>query len=101
MLNGHVFEVHKKASKANKYKKTTQAISAYMNRMRYIIEHLKEVNFDSMVPKEPTVTGKVAELMLQQQVSLFIKRKDQYDTNKDSLYTIIWDQYSDALQAKL
>lgn len=108
-LNGNVFEVHNEASKANQYQKMTQAIAAYANRtmkngqdMRYIIENLKEVDFDSLVPVESTVaTGKVAELMLQQQVTIFMKRKDQYDTNKNSLYTIIWDQCSEALQAKL
>mmetsp|Transcript_14419 Transcript_14419/g.27117 ORF Transcript_14419/g.27117 Transcript_14419/m.27117 type:complete len:227 (-) Transcript_14419:11-691(-) len=108
-LNGNVFEVHNEASKANQYQKTTLAIAAYANRtmkngqdMRYIIENLKEVDFDSMVPVESTTaTGRVAELMLQQQVTIFMKRKDQYDTNKNSLYTIIWDQCSDALQAKL
>jgi hypothetical protein len=108
-LNGHVFEVHNEASKANQYQKTTQAIAAYANRtmkygkdMRYIIENLKDVDFKSLVPKEPTTaSGKVAELMLQQQVSIFMKRQDQYDNNKDSLYTIIWNQCSEALQAKL
>mmetsp|Transcript_13632 Transcript_13632/g.25640 ORF Transcript_13632/g.25640 Transcript_13632/m.25640 type:complete len:110 (-) Transcript_13632:1191-1520(-) len=60
-LNGNVFEVHNKASKANQYQKTTQAIAAYANRtmkygkdMRYIIENLQEINFASMVPVEPT-----------------------------------------------
>eukprot|EP00557_Chaetoceros_sp_GSL56_P004903 CAMPEP_0176494286 /NCGR_PEP_ID=MMETSP0200_2-20121128/10002_1 /TAXON_ID=947934 /ORGANISM="Chaetoceros sp., Strain GSL56" /LENGTH=147 /DNA_ID=CAMNT_0017892007 /DNA_START=488 /DNA_END=928 /DNA_ORIENTATION=+ len=101
-LNGNVFEVHNEASKANQYQKTKQAIAAYANRtmkngqdMRYIIENLKEVDFDSLVPVESTTaTGKVAELMLQQEVTIFMKRKDQYDTNKNSLYTIIWDQCS-------
>mmetsp|Transcript_14399 Transcript_14399/g.27057 ORF Transcript_14399/g.27057 Transcript_14399/m.27057 type:complete len:316 (-) Transcript_14399:8-955(-) len=70
--------------------------------MRYIIENLKEVDFTSMVPVESTTaTGRVAELMLQQQVTIYMKRIDQYDTNKHSLYTIIWEQCSEALQAKL
>jgi hypothetical protein len=108
-LNGHVYEVHNEAFKANQFQKTTRAIVAYVNRtmkhgnnMRFIIENLTDVNFDALIPTEPkTGNVKVDEMMLQQAVSLFMNGKDQYEMNKNALYTIIWEQCSEALQAKI
>lgn len=104
-----MFEIHNEASKINQFQKTSKAIAAYANHtmkhgkdMRYIIENLREVDFDTIMPEEPTgVSSKVADMMLQQKVTLFMKRMEQYDVNKDSLYSIIWNQCSEALQAKL
>jgi hypothetical protein len=63
----------------------------YGKDMRCLIEHLEDVNFKKIVPKEPEGTGKVAELMLQQQANIFMKQRALY----------YWEQFSKALQAKL
>jgi hypothetical protein len=90
-LNGHVYEVHNEVSKANQFHRMTQAITGYVNRtmkygkdMRYIMEHLEDVDFEELVPSEPEGTRRVAELMLQQQVNIFMKQKDFYENNKDA-----------------
>lgn len=108
-LNGHVYEVHNEASKANQYQRTTtKEIAAYVNRtmkygkdIRYLIEHLQEVDFDALKPTMSGSGNKVDEMILQQEVNSYIKRRDLYETNKDALYSIIWGQCSEALQAKL
>ena len=47
--------------------------------MRYIIEHMEEIDFDAMVPMASTLAkGQVAALILQQDVTSYGKRRDQY-----------------------
>jgi hypothetical protein len=71
--------------------------------IRYIIDHLTEINFDTLAPVESTVAkSKVSELILQWEVTAYIKCRDQYIAkNKDGLYSIICGQCSEVLQDKL
>lgn len=107
-LNGHVYEVHNEASKANQFQRTTKAIAAYVTRtmkqgkdIRHLIDHLADVDFNALKPVAGASSDAVDKLILQQEVNSFVKRRDLYATNKDALYSIIWGQCSEALQAKL
>jgi hypothetical protein len=108
-LNGHVYEVHNETAKANQFQKTTEAIASYVNRtmkcgndMMNMIDNMADVDFDALKPKLTSASGdRVDELILQQEVNEYVKRKRTYYENRDKLYTIIWGQCSEALQAKL
>lgn len=107
-LNGHVYEVHNEASKANQYQRTTKAIAAYATRImkqgkdiRSLIDNLEDVDFEALKPVSKNSDDAVEKLILQQEVNSFVKRRDLYEANKDALYSIIWGQCSEALQAKL
>jgi ABC-type transport system involved in cytochrome bd biosynthesis, ATPase and permease components len=108
-LNGHVYEVHSETAKANQYQKTTKAISAYVNRtlksgndMMNMIDNMEDIDFNLLKPK--AVEGsddEVDRMILQQEVNDFVKRRKLYYENRDKVYTIVWGQCSQALQAKL
>jgi hypothetical protein len=110
-LNGHVYEVHNEASKANQFQKTTTAILTYVNRtlnksgndLMKMINNMRDIDFGTFKPK-PTSDSMddIDKMILQQEVKDFVKRKKLYDyKNRDKVYTIIWVQCSEALQAKL
>lgn len=108
-LNGQVYEVHNETAKANQYQKTTKAISAYVNRtlksgndMMNMIDNMQDLNFDLLKPKAPSDSmDEVDKMILQQEVNDFVKRRKLYFENRDKVFTIIWGQCSEALQAKL
>jgi hypothetical protein len=108
-LNGHVYEVHNETAKANQFQKTTKAISAYVNRtlkngndMMNMIDNMEDVDFALLKPKANVEEmDEVDKMILQQEVNDFVKRRKLYFENRDKVYTIVWGQCSEALQAKL
>jgi hypothetical protein len=108
-LNSHVYEMHNEVAKANQYQKTTKAISAYVNRtlksgndMMNMIDNMKDLDFNSLKPKATSEQmDDVDKMILQQEVKDYVKRHKLYYRNRDKVFTIIWGQCSEALQAKL
>jgi hypothetical protein len=70
--------------------------------MNMIHNIMEDIDFEPLKPKLASSSGdRVDELILQQEVNEYVKRKRTYYENRDKLYTIIWGQCSEALQAKL
>jgi hypothetical protein len=80
-LNGHVYEVHNEASKANQFQKTTTAISAYLirtlksgNDMMNMIDNMKDIDFATLKPKAPSDSmDDIDKMILHQEVNDFVK----------------------------
>jgi hypothetical protein len=72
------------------------------NDVMNMIDNMADIDFEALKPKLTGSSGdRVDELILQQEVNKYVKRKRTYFENRDKLYTIIWGQCSEALQAKL
>lgn len=108
-LNGHVYEVHNETAKANQYQKTTKAISTYVyrtlksgNDMMNMIDNMQGLDYNFLKPKAPSDSmDDVDRMTLQQEVNDFVKHPNLYYENRDKVFTIVWGQCSEALQAKL
>jgi hypothetical protein len=108
-LNGNVYELHNETSKANQFQKTTKAIAAYANRtmksgndMMNLLDNMADIDFTALKPKALGPDGDdVDKMILQQEVNDYVKRRKLYYENRDKLYTIVWGQCSESLQAKL
>lgn len=67
-----------------------------------MIDNMEDIDFATLKPKALSDSmDDVDKMILQQEVNDFVKRKKLYYENTDKVYTIIWGQCSDALQAKL
>ena len=67
----------------------------------------KEVDFESLKTiypekdEENKAEYKIAVKIWERKINKFADREDQYDKNKEALFSIIWAQCSDSMQAKV
>ena len=108
-MNGHVFECHGEGTEQKQFAKTVEELQHYANK------NLKQTNDLSTLFKKlekPTIplprnldTDEMKNSLLsriwEKEVDFYVKRKVTLEDNMQALFSIVWGQCSDAMQAKL
>jgi hypothetical protein len=105
-LKGHVFDCSN-SRQADMFSKTTKALAGhvgktyqYGNDTRLAIHNLSPTILE--VPKELPDTATKAELRIwEKKIDEFVKRDLYFEENMQTLYSLVWGQCSDVMQARL
>ena len=105
-LTGHIFD-YKGSGMADQFMKTRKEISIYVGTDYKQGSDLK-IGIDTLVmPTIPMPTAPPANTdatltqIWEKQVDLYVKKVDQLETNVQSLFSLVWGQCTDAMQAKV
>ena len=106
-LNGHVFQIFGESNKSTQFNTTLKAIMVYVARefsqgsdIEWMIKNMKE--FKIPRPTPPTISSsRIEEDIYKEQIKQVVIRESKYESNKTKLYSIIWGQCSDNMQARL
>ena len=107
-MNGHVFQCYGEGTEKNQYTRTVEELEVYVGahfkHNATDIKRMVRTMADAMFtpPKDLTDKKTKTEVAIwKAKVDMFVKRKDTYQENKCTLYSIIWSQCSEAMQAKV
>lgn len=108
-LMGSVY-TYEAAAQAYQYNKTTDAIAAWVKlNLKFpmdvwqVLTTLKEPNKKEWVPKPPDLDmdPEIKQMIMSESVKRYTKRLAEYEENCCTVFTIVFEQCSDTLQAKL
>jgi hypothetical protein len=94
---------------ADQYSKTTKEIENYVGRtykqgadVKAAIEQI-DIGLPMITqPPDPLAAATPTQLRIwEKQIDNYVKRLDQRDTNIQTLYSLVWGQCTDAMQAKV
>jgi hypothetical protein len=105
-LRGHVFDCSN-ARQADMFSKTTKAIAGhvgktyrYGNNVRLAVQNLTAMVMD--IPKDLANTATNAQKRIwEKKINKFVKRELYFEENMQTLYSLIWGQCSDVMQARV
>ena len=107
-MNGHVFQCYGEGTEKNQYTRTVEELEVYVGAhfkrnatdIKKMVRTMADATFTP--PKDLTDKKTETEVAIwKAEVDMFVKRKDTYRENKCALYSIIWSQCSEAMQAKV
>jgi hypothetical protein len=107
-LKGHIYDC-KGGMQADQYARTTKEIGNYVGRtyrqgadVKTAIEQI-DVGLPVIVqPADPPVNASMAQTRIwEKQIDQYVKQLDQRDINIQTLYSLVWGQCTDAMQAKV
>jgi hypothetical protein len=107
-MNGHVFQCHGETKVQNQYTRTLEELDSYVGlHFKYSPGDIKKM-IKSMTDTEQTLpadpkdkASKTEKRIWEKEVDSYCKRKDTYISNKIALYSVIWSQCSEVMQARL
>ena len=106
-MNGHVFQCYGKATEKNQFARTMKELSNYVGlhfkHHSADIKKMLQLMADATLtpPSDPSPSATLTEnLIWQKEVDMFVKRRETYSNNKCALYSVVWGQCSEAMQAK-
>jgi hypothetical protein len=105
-LKGHTYDF-KGGMQADQYAKTTKEVSNYVGRTYWQGADVKMAidQIDTRLPTiaqplDPAVNATLAETKIwEKKLDQYVKRIDQRETNIQTLYSLVWGQCTDAMQA--
>jgi hypothetical protein len=105
-LKGHVFD-YSNSRQADMFSKTTKALAGhigktyrYGNDIRLAIQNLSLTILE--VPKDLPDSATKAELRIwEKKIDEFVRRDLHFEENMQTLYSLVWGQCSDVMQARL
>ena len=107
-MNGHVFQCHGETKVQNQYTRTLEELDSYVGlQFKYSPGDIKKMiksmkDTEQTVPSDPTTNASQTEKRIwEKEVDSYCKRKDMYISNKIALYSVIWSQCSEVMQARL
>jgi hypothetical protein len=117
-MNGHVFQCYGEGTASNQFARTLEELDGYVGLhfkhnpadIKKMIRKMTDTVFDMPLAPEPTpgatetATATVsasAKVFWKQEVDMYFRKKNMYENNKCALYTVIWSQCSEAMQAKV
>ena len=107
-MNGHVFQCHGETKEKSQFSRTIDKLQIYIGvHMKHGAADLKKMvctMVNSTFTQPTNISGsamKTQTAIWQAEVDLFVKRKEAYCENKNTMYSVIWSQCSKAMQAKI
>lgn len=107
-LQGHVY-TYDNAARAYQYSKTTDAITEWVKmNLKFPMDiwramtTLEDPKTDEWKPKAPaSKDDRVEEEIFKEEIKQYMKRKSEYDNNRCNVFTVVYGQCDEPLQAKL
>jgi hypothetical protein len=117
-MNGHVFQCYGEGTASNQFARTLEELDGYVGLhfkhnpadIKKMIRKMTDTVFDMPPAPEPTpgtteteapAVSASAQVFWKQEVDMYFRKKNMYENNKCALYTVIWSQCSEAMQAKV
>jgi hypothetical protein len=107
-MNGHVFQCHGETKVQNQYTRTLEELDSYVGlQFKYSPGDIKKMiksmkDTEQTLPSDPTTKASQTEKRIwEKEVDSYCKRKDTYISNKIALYSVVWSQCSEVMQARL
>jgi hypothetical protein len=107
-MNRHVFQYHEETSERNQFVQTSEELESYVglhinhypDDMKRMIKEMADIKI--LPPANHSDQAERTEIRLwEETVEAYFERSAMYNTNICPLYSIIWSQCSDGMQAKL
>ena len=107
-MNGHVFQCYGEATENNEFARTVEELDAYVGlqfknhpgHVKTMIKTMQDTKI--VIPKDhDTEASKTPIRIWEKKVDIYVKRLEFYVSNKCALYSVIWSQCSEAMQAKI
>ena len=103
-MNGHVFQCYGEATEKNQFARTIEELDAYVGLqfknhpgdVKKMIKTMQDTKI--ILPKD---ASKTVVHIWEKEVDIYVKRPEFYKSNKCALYSVIWSQCSEAMQAKI
>jgi hypothetical protein len=116
-MNGHVFQCYGEGTASNQFTRTLEELDGYVGLhfkhnpadIKKMIRKMTDTILDMPPAPEPTpgtteteaaAVSASAQVFWKQEVDMYFRKKNMYENNKCALYTVIWSQCSEAMQAK-
>jgi len=107
-MNGHVFQCYGEATEKNQFARTMEELNSYVglnfknnpNDIKKMMKLTKNITFEMPTDHDDLAT-KATIFIWQQDCITVSKSKKAYEDNKCALYSVIWNQCSEAMQAKV
>jgi hypothetical protein len=107
-MNGHVFQCYGEATEKNQFARTMEELDGYIglhfkHNPADIKKMIKTMDDTSLaMPKDHEEYASKTEVRIwEKEVDMFVKQRETYNNNKCALYSVVWGQSSEAMQAKI
>jgi len=109
-MNGHVFQCHGETKIQNQFTRTLEELDSYVGLqfthnprdIKTMIKTMKDtvLAMPSDIP-EGTKVSRTLERIWLKEIDMYVKQKETYKSNKVVLYSVVWSQCSEVMQARL
>jgi hypothetical protein len=107
-MNGHVFQCYGEATEKNQFARTVDELDTYVGLhfkkhpidMKRMIKSMTDTIIPTPTDHADTAT-KTEIRIWEKEVDMMVLRRVTYDANKCTLYSVIWNQCSESMQAKI
>ena len=107
-MNGNTFVCHGETTAPTQYTDTMEELGRYASHtykygedIQDLVRNLKETVVVKPAKVEEDDKDPTNKRIWEKQVDEYVKRLNLYESNKKGLYSVIWDQCSPALQARM
>jgi hypothetical protein len=107
-MNGHVFQCYGEATEKNTFARIIEELDGYVGLqfkqhpadIKKMIKLMEDTKIK--VPKDHNAQASKTEIRIwEKEVDMFVKQRETYGSNKCALYSVVWRQCSEAMQAKI
>ena len=106
--NRHVFQCHSEATQKNHFTCSMEELDNYVglhfkHHPADIQKMIRSMNNTTIaIPKDHEEKASKTRIRIwEKEVDLYMKRQELYNSNKRALYSVIWGQCSEAMEAKI